>query len=133
MNGRKVTLDSNIIVYLSKGQLKIEKILERYDQFYISIITYMEVMGYQFPGNEEKKIIKELLENFKIIYINSEIAESVISIRQQHKIKLPDAIILATAKFMRCDLMTRNIKDFQDLVKSVTLVDPFAESQPGIE
>ncbi|MCP5054301.1 MAG: type II toxin-antitoxin system VapC family toxin [bacterium] len=38
--------------------------------------------------------------------------ESVIAFQQKKKIKLPDAIILATATFMKCDLLTRNVKDF---------------------
>jgi predicted nucleic acid-binding protein len=133
MNGNKVVLDSNIIIYLSKGLLNIEDISPRYDTFYISIITYMEVLGYQFSDEGEKEIIKELFGNFEIIYINSEIAENVILIREHKKIKLPDAIILATAKFLDCPLMTRNIDDFQDILEEVDIVNPFRGYQTEVE
>ena len=125
MNGRKVVLDSNIIIYLSKGQLNIEDIVERYDELCISIITYMEVMGFQFSDEEERQIIQNLLDHFAFIYINAEIVECVISIRKEKKIKLPDAIILATAKVLNCDLLTRNVRDFQDIVEGVDIIDPF--------
>ncbi|UCH98386.1 MAG: type II toxin-antitoxin system VapC family toxin [Candidatus Aminicenantes bacterium] len=133
MSGNKIVLDSNIIIYLSKGLLRIEDISERYDDFYISIITYMEVMGYQFSDDRERQIIKEFFDNFEIIYINSEIAENVILIRQQKKIKLPDAIILATAKFLNCPLMTRNVEDFQDILEEVDIVNPLEEPQTEVE
>jgi hypothetical protein len=125
MNGRKVVLDSNIIIYLSKGQLNIEDILERYDELCISIITYMEVMGFRFSDEGERQIIQKLLDHFAFIYINAEIVEWVISIRKEKKIKLPDAIILATAKVLNCDLLTRNVRDFQAIVKGVGIIDPF--------
>jgi predicted nucleic acid-binding protein len=87
----------------------------------------MEVLGYQFADDRERMAIKELLDNFEIIFINSEIAENVIAIRQQKKIKLPDAIILATAKFLTCPLLTRNVADFQDIFQEIDIVNPFTE------
>ena len=125
MNGHKVVVDSNIIIYLSKGILNFEDILTKYDYFYISIITYLEVMGYQFPDEEERGIIKDLLNSFTMINIDPGIAENVLLIRQQKKIKLPDAIILATAKFLNCDLLTRNVSDFSNILEGINIVDPF--------
>ena len=133
MNGRKVVVDSNIIIYLSKGELDIGDVSEKYDDFYISIITYLEVLGFQFKDKGEMEIIKELLSNFEMININPEIAENVISIRQQKKIKLPDAIILATAQFLGCDLLTRNVKDFLNVVEGINIVNPFEEPQPDVD
>jgi predicted nucleic acid-binding protein len=124
MNGSKVLVDSNIIIYLSKGELTIENALRGYDDFYISIITYMEVLGFQFNDEKEIDIIKELLGYFKVVNVNLEIAEIVVSLKQKKKIKLPDAIILATAEFIRCDLLTKNVKDFESIVDNVDIVTP---------
>jgi predicted nucleic acid-binding protein len=124
MSGSKVLVDSNIIIYLSKGLLTIRDAFEGYDDFYISIITYMEVLGFQFNDEQEIEIVKELLEYFEMVNINSEIAETVISIKQQKKIKLPDAIILASAKFVQSDLLTRNVTDFKDIASDVDIVNP---------
>ncbi|MCX6579541.1 MAG: type II toxin-antitoxin system VapC family toxin [Candidatus Aminicenantes bacterium] len=131
MSGHKVLLDSNIIIYLSKGLLDIGSIFEKYDELYISIITYMEVLGFQFADKKELSLIKELLNSFEIINLNSEIAEDVISIKQKKKIKLPDAIIWATAKFVGSDLSTRNVKDFCDISDDVNIINPFAEQGDG--
>lgn len=124
MSGKKVLLDSNIIIYLSKDLLDIDEILADYDDFFISIITYMEVLGYQFEDQDEEQLISQLLEQLEIIHLNMEIAQEVISIKQKKKIKLPDAIIFATAKKNGCDLMTHNIDDFKNIDETVTIVEP---------
>ena len=66
-------------------------------------------------------------------HLHYEIAENVILIRQRKKIKLPDAIILATAKFLNCPLMTRNVEDFQGILTEVNIVNPFEVSQAEVE
>ena len=48
MSGNKVILDTNVIIFASKNQIDIEQTLNRYDEFYVSIITYMEVYGFNF-------------------------------------------------------------------------------------
>jgi predicted nucleic acid-binding protein len=72
MNGRKVVLDSNIIIYLSKGQLNIEEIVERYDELCISIITYMEVKATytSSPLNISTLIDKFIFYFFPFNYIS---------------------------------------------------------------
>jgi len=47
MNGNRALLDSNIIIYLSKREVPLS-FLDQFDEHYISVITYMEVLGYQF-------------------------------------------------------------------------------------
>lgn len=128
MNGKKVLLDSNIIIYLSKGSLDVDEILIDYDEFFISIITYMEVLGFQFDNQEEKELIEQLLAQFVIIQLGMEIAKEVISIKQKKKIKLPDAIIFATAKKNDCDLMTYNVDDFKNIDETVKIVKPKLKS-----
>ncbi|WP_410176341.1 PIN domain-containing protein [Rickettsia hoogstraalii] len=56
--------------------------------------------------------MESFLKNFLIINLNEEIAEIAVVLRKENKIKLPDAIIWATAKFTNSILITRNTKDF---------------------
>ena len=55
------------------------------------------------------------MNGFNIIPLNDEIAEIAVNIRKENKIKIPDAIIWATAKYTDSLLITRNTKDFQGL------------------
>ena len=124
MNGNKALLDSNVIIYLSKGLIEIDKILTTYNWLYISIITYMEVLGFQFETREEKELIEELLNQFEIIHLDLEIAKKVITIRQKKRIKLPDVIIYATAEVNKLDLITYNDADFVNINRNVKIIKP---------
>jgi len=119
MNGNKVLLDSNVIIFASKGKVNIDDLFQTHDHFYVSIINYMEVLGYEFDKSEDEEIILEILKNTEIINTNIEIAETVVSYRKKSKIKLPDAIILATAKFVNAELLTDNTEDFKNIDNSV--------------
>ena len=132
MNGKNVLLDSNIIIYLSKGLLDIDEILIDYDDFFISIITYMEVLVYKFVDQNEEELIEQLLDQFEIIHLDMEIAKEVIAIKQRKKIKLPDAIIFATSKDNDCDLMTHNVDDFKNIDETVKIVKPELKVQKNI-
>ena len=116
--------DSNIIIYISKGELDFLRVTSNYDDIHISIITYMEVLGFKFNDEIEKQRVVDVLENFEIIWLNNNIVEEVIIIRQKVKISLPDAIIAASAKIFEFDLFTRNINDFKN-ISGLNIINPF--------
>jgi len=98
MSGSKnIILDSNIVIYLSQKKLSIDEIFEDGKRYNISLITYMEILSYNFPSKEEENFIRKLLSLFRVIDINKTIAKEVIELKKKRKIKLPDAIIVATA------------------------------------
>ena len=83
----------------------------------------MEILGHRFGDKGEEKFIQELLELFNMLYIDREIADKVIEIRKKERIKLPDAIIAATAISNELFLITRNIDDFKKI--EVSISNPF--------
>lgn len=105
-----VFLDSNAIIYLSKGLISVDAMFKDDGQYCVSIITYMEVMGYDFESIEEKKFIEELLSYLRIFYIDETIAKKVIKIRRKNKLKLPDAIICATVLTNNAVLITNDTR-----------------------
>jgi len=125
MNGTKAVLDSNVIIFASKEMIDVDKMLSRYDDFYASVITYAEVYAFNFQNPFEKDITDEIFANLEIIELNREIADQAIIYRKNKfkKIKLPDAIILATAKYINADLLTDDWDDFQNIDSSVNVKD----------
>jgi hypothetical protein len=57
----------------------------------------MELLGWFKIADADKKVIHSLLKSVTIVDLSQQIKEIAISIKQQHKVKLPDAIIAATA------------------------------------
>lgn len=82
------------------------------------------MLGYQFENQKEKELIEQLLDQFEILHLDLDIAKEVISIRQKKKIKLPDAIIFATAKKNEGDLMTYNVDDFKNIDRKMKIIKP---------
>jgi len=124
MNGNRGLLDSNVIIDASKGIVSVQDIVANYDDLFTSIICYVETLGYKFADETEKKIVKQILENIEIIELNRDIADIAIEYRKNNKIKLPDALVLASAKYLNADLLTSNVSDFQKIDNSVNLVVP---------
>lgn len=52
------------------------------------------------------------------------VAERCVQIRYQHKIKLPDAIIAASALEINQPIVTRNIADFNKIAE-LKIINPF--------
>jgi len=110
-------IDTNILIYYFADAIpdnKIAKIEEIFrTSFNISIITKIEFLGWSKHTEEGFRKAKEFLEFANIISLTDEIADLAIDIRKKHKIKLPDAVIAATALHNNLILITRNQVDFE--------------------
>lgn len=109
-SGKMIVLDSNTIIYLSKELISIDDIFTDDETYAISIITYMEVLGYPFDSPNEEKFIHQLFDILDILYIDRSIADYVIRLKKVYKIKLPDAIICATCIYNDAFLCTNDIR-----------------------
>jgi len=113
MKEKNYLIDSNIIIYhLSNDHIVKEFLFENIDYCAISVVTYIEVLSFDFQGAQDKNIAKALLDSFGIINTNIDIASQSIKNRKIKKIKLPDNIIASTAQINNLILVTRNVKDF---------------------
>ena len=123
MSGNKL-LDTNILIHLSKKNIELDAIINPEESIFISVITYMEALGFSFKKKEEEDIMNRLCNDIPIIHLTTEIAEEVIKTKRNHKIKLPDAVIFSTAKVHHLELVTANIADFKGLNGKVTITNP---------
>jgi predicted nucleic acid-binding protein len=123
-NAKSGLLDSNVIIYASKGELDLEHLMRSYSSLYVSIISYVEVAGYRFEDEAEEAAVLAILAQISTLNLDMEMAQRAIAYRKKRKIKLPDALILATASQVEADLLTFNLKDFQGLDDQVELVLP---------
>lgn len=55
-----------------------------------------------------------ILDSFELLELDQRTCERPVGLRQKHKIKLPDAIVWATAQVHNLLLVTRNTKDFSE-------------------
>ncbi len=107
--------DTNIIIYLLDGD---KAIAELFDQNTISIsfITELELLSAKIYSKPQKEKIKETILRFKVYEYNNSIKDSCIYFRQNYSLKLPDAIIAATAFTNQIPLLTAD-KDFSKITE----------------
>jgi len=126
MSGRKLLLDSNIVIYLAKKQLMPDDFILPEDTLFLSDVSYMETLGYAFSDPKEKEATEALLSVLFRLPITEPVVQKVVELRQSHRMKLPDAIIAATALVQDCILVTNNITDFSKIPGLVVLAPAIA-------
>jgi len=105
--------DSNILIDFLQGLPQAKEEFDLYEEKMISRITWMEVMiGVKDPSHED--LVRSFLASFSVMDIDSGISNEAVNIRRGSKIRLPDAIILATARCHNAILVTRNTRDFKE-------------------
>ena len=79
----------------------------------VSVITFMELLSSPAITAEEDKIIRQFLNLCEIVSIDEQIRERTIVLCKNHKIKLPDSIIAATAISRGLPLITADTGFFK--------------------
>jgi predicted nucleic acid-binding protein len=106
----KALLDTNILIDFLNGIPQARDEIGRYAGKSISIITWMEVMV--GAGKDVEAVTRAYLESFDVIPLDEEVADRAVALRREHGIRLPDAIVWASAEVHALLLVTRNTKDF---------------------
>ncbi|MCC5650694.1 type II toxin-antitoxin system VapC family toxin [Nostoc sp. XA013] len=102
-----ILLDTNIVLYFFCGRL-LNPLPS--GQYFISVITEIELLSYPSLNLKEETQIIDFLNKITIIGIDSNIKNFTITFRKQYKLKLPDAIIAATAKSINAILFTNDVR-----------------------
>src|SRR5580692_7491050 len=106
----KALFDTNILIDHLNGNRAARAELDRFRDRAISIVTWMEVL----VGAPEAatRQTRAWLGTFRVIALDEQVAEAAISLRQSWQLKLPDAIVWASARVHDRLLVTRDTKDF---------------------
>jgi hypothetical protein len=109
----KTVFDTNILIDYLSGYKEAEKEIALYKESAISIISWMEIwVGVE--NKDEEIIVQSFLSSFTLLQVTEEIAQEAVQLRKKYKLKLPDAIIWASATNQGWTLVTRNAKDFKN-------------------
>jgi hypothetical protein len=123
-------IDTNILIYHFANQIPIaaqetlDKIFK--DHFNISVITKIEFLGWKNFNDKQLKKATEFLGFATVINMSKPVIDKTIKIRQTHNIRLPDAVIAATALSRNMTLVTRNADDFKGI--KIKIYNPFGDS-----
>lgn len=124
----KYLYDTNIFIYYLAAEPAVlpffsAEFLSQHEVI-ISTIVRIELLSFPELSPEEETAISELLMQFEQVPLLSDIEDCTIQLRRQHRLKLPDAVIAATALHRSACVTTRNVSDFAR-VTNLPLHNPF--------
>lgn len=108
---RRYMLDTNAVIYLLSGRIRMPL---PEGQYSASIITEIELLSFSGLTQEDEQEIQNLLLAIDRIYLTDSVRDETIRLRRKTKLKLPDAIIVASALIHDAILLT-NDKDFSTI------------------
>ena len=111
MNGKRYLLDTNAVIQLLAGNLSLIKMVEDSDFLAISVISKLEFLSYPDLTEDEKNAFSELLEDltvFDLMASDSALMQEAVAMRIDGGLKLPDAVIAATALVNGCEVITND-------------------------
>ena len=112
MSGFNFVADTNILIDIHEGREKVDPFLD--SPVIVSVISEIELLGWYKINSDEKQMLRGLLDDCIIFELTADIRKLAIEIRQQNKVKTPDAIIAATAKYLQIPLVTSD-KGFKSI------------------
>jgi predicted nucleic acid-binding protein len=101
-----VIFDTNILIDCLMGYSVAKDCVRQQSDRVISVITQIEILSGAQPSTEQA--LRNFLAGFEVIHTNAKVAEFASQIRKATGLKLPDAMILATAASERRSLLTRD-------------------------
>ncbi len=124
--GKPYLIDSNVVIdYLTgslpePGKIFMDNVIDSVPR--VSIITKLEVLGFN-TSEEDYRVLVGFFNDAFVIALMDEVANQTIELRKHYSIKLPDAIIAASAQVHDLVLITRNRRDFEKIT-TLECLDP---------
>ena len=121
-------IDSNIVIYASQPQYLVLRLFLDSVRRLISIVSYIEALGYHRLTADAEDYITDLIRGSQILPLTNTIAQQAVTLRQQRRMGLGDSIIAATAITHGLALVTHNTEDFR-WIGELELLDPLTNNQ----
>jgi len=128
--GTQYLIDTNVVIEFlgnalpTSGSKWLQNIID-HGLHHLSVINQIELLGYN-GTRAEMQPLEDFIDASNMLSLSDAVVQQTINLRKEHKIKLPDAIIAATALVNKCDLITRNSSDFNK-IKHLNVLNPHAQ------
>lgn len=121
-DGSLLLVDTAPIIYVLESHARLADrfapLFERQEQGRVSLavstVTMAEVLAGPYAAGEEAlaRRYREVLESWQLVDLTGDIAEQAARLRARYKLKLPDALQLATALAINADAFITHDRDF---------------------
>lgn len=119
MSGNSLLIDTNIIIYILAGRSELAAHIEGRKVF-VSFISELEALSYPGLSVDDVRNVQTFISRCSVVGLSEGLKRDTIRLRKAHRMKLPDAIVGATATTLGIPLLTAD-KRFERLKKEVVL------------
>jgi len=120
MSGESLVLDTNVALFLLRGDRYAADAISG-QRVVISFITYMELLSKPGMTRAETKAVTAFVNEWPMIELDARIMEEAIRLRKTYRLKIPDAIVAATALTQQIPLLTAD-GDFERIKDEVAVL-----------
>ena len=129
--GTTYLLDTKTAIYILNDTLPLKahafiKAALNENGSFISVITKIELLGWQTGSLEQLQNVADFVQDSEVLPLADNVVDKTIEIRHSQKIKLPDAVIAATAIVYEFTLISRNDEDFRK-IPGLKYLNPFTD------
>ena len=117
MNGNKILLDTNAVLYLLNGDETLAVFLAG-QEICISVITEIELLSFRKITEAERKKLVHFISLIQVLPLNDQVKNHAIEIRKTSQLKIPDSIIAGTSTafqipVLSSDKQLKTVKEIQ--------------------
>lgn len=121
--------DTNIVIYYLQQQFPefpevyMDELLEQHTPA-ISAITEIELLSWKNASPQDIVVIGGFIRDARVIELDPDVKIKTADIRKSYGLKMPDAIIAASALVHNLTLLTRNVSDFKK-IPQLNIINPW--------
>ncbi|BDT69777.1 hypothetical protein os1_39690 [Comamonadaceae bacterium OS-1] len=113
MAGRRYFLDTNALVALLRGNTELLALTQSAEWLGLSVINVLEFLGFDGLSPDDRHLLAQLVARVTVVdvaYGNSALMAYITELRQRKALKLPDAIVMASAAMHQATVLTNDIQ-----------------------
>lgn len=118
---RRAVIDSNILIDFLAGRPETRQVIATIEDRFVSVVARAEVLAGIY-SDRSRRGAAVLFSQCRMVDVSVEIADIAATIRQSTRLKLPDALISATAGHLDLPLLTRDLAIAPD---GIAVMNPY--------
>jgi tRNA(fMet)-specific endonuclease VapC len=125
MSGERLLLDTNAVVALLQGDVRLVQRLRQAEWIGISVISRIEFLVFSGLTESDRQLFQQFLQRVEVVGLAADdtaLTEQIIAVRQQYRLKLPDAVIAAMAIQKDAALVTAD-RGFSKMADDLTVIN----------
>ena len=122
MHGDRYLLDTNAIVALLQGHKALLALTASAQWLGVSVINVLEFLGFEDLSDSDRDLFAKFLARVFVVDLvceNNALMALIADVRKRKVVKLPDAIVVASAMLHRATLLTNDVQVLKLAVNTI--------------